>query len=158
MPACVETTAPISSSVCRLPFISASTLPEATSATAFSAEFVAVFRIDDLKAGDIEARKYGDIANAAGGADEDRLDQAQPLRLDGAFQRNLVAGMGHRNPDPLFPLRGGDQALVFVMAGGRALSGGVNHGGLCIVFVHGEALLAAAPAISLRRSEIIRPR
>ena len=38
MPACRDTTAPISSSVWRLPFISASTRPAVTSSTAFAAE------------------------------------------------------------------------------------------------------------------------
>ena len=38
MPVSRATTAPISSSVCRLPFISASALPSRTSSTAFAAE------------------------------------------------------------------------------------------------------------------------
>ena len=50
-----RTTAPISSSVCRLPFISASALPSRTSATAFSAESWLCGGVDDRQARDVDA-------------------------------------------------------------------------------------------------------
>ena len=50
------TTAPISSSVCRLPFISASALPSRTSCDRLRGRGVAVRRVDELVAGDVDAR------------------------------------------------------------------------------------------------------
>jgi hypothetical protein len=66
-PVPVRTTAPISSSVCRLPFISISALPSRASRTAIGGG-VAVRGVHDLVAGDVELelRGYGFDLGASG--------------------------------------------------------------------------------------------
>ena len=71
------TTAPISSSVCRLPFISASALPSRTSCDRLGGRRLAVRRIDDRHAGDVDAVLLRDRLDARARPDEDRRDQAE---------------------------------------------------------------------------------
>ena len=87
------TTAPISSSVCRLPFISASALPSRTSSTALSAESWLCARVDDRQPRDVDAVLLRDRLDPRARTDQDRRDQAELRRVDGAAQRALVAGM-----------------------------------------------------------------
>ena len=75
-PVSCATTAPSSSSVCRLPFISSSASPARTSATAFAAARVAVRGIDDPDVGEVDAVLGGERLDLGGRADEDRRDQA----------------------------------------------------------------------------------
>ena len=86
------TTAPISSSVCRLPFISASALPSRTSSTAFAAEPGCMAR-RRLAGRDVDAVFLGHGLDARLRADQDRRDQSESRRVDRAVQRTLVARM-----------------------------------------------------------------
>ena len=85
------TTARISSSVCRLPFISASALPARASATAvFAAAWLC--SVDDLEAGEVDLRRFGGVADFRFRSDQHRLDQLLARRFDRADQRSFVDG------------------------------------------------------------------
>ena len=109
-------TAPISSSVCRLPFISSSALPARTSSTAFSAAAWLCGTSTISILAEVERELLGDRADLVLGTDENRLDQSGLARLDGASERGLVARMRHGGRDWLQALRRGDQAVVFLVA------------------------------------------
>ena len=73
------TTAPISSSVWRLPFISASALPSRTSVTAVGGRVWLCGGIHDLQLRDVDAVLLRRRLDARARPDQDRRDQAQPL-------------------------------------------------------------------------------
>ena len=96
-PASRRTTAAISSSVCRLPFISASALPSRTSCDGRGRRGLAERRIDDLDSRDDRCRAFRRHRfDARARPDEDRRDQAVLRRLDRAFERALIARMRDR--------------------------------------------------------------
>ena len=75
------TTAPSSSSVCRLPFISSSASPCADQLDGFRRRGVAVRRVDDRGAARDRCRCcLRDLADLRGGPDEDRRDQSASRR------------------------------------------------------------------------------
>ena len=75
------TTAPSSSSVCRLPFISSSALPLRTSSTAFAAAAWLCGASTIRVLPEVDAGRCGDLRDLRGRADEDRRDQSQLRRL-----------------------------------------------------------------------------
>ena len=105
-----RTTAPISSSVCRLPFISASASPARTSSTALAGGVMAVLR--HRRGGNAE-RSAPEVLR--GGRDlrerpdQDRLDQAELRRLEDRAEGGRVAGMGDGHLQAGKFLRGCDQ-------------------------------------------------
>ena len=106
MPLSCATTAAISSSVCRLPFISASAFPSRTSATALAAES---WLCSEATSGKPEISMPAAPAasrDPRGGPDQDRRDQPQLGGLHRPGERDLVAGMCHRRGDRRQPLRG----------------------------------------------------
>ena len=131
MPSVLDTTAPISSSVCRLPFISASAAPQRTCSTALAAESWLCSAIDDRHAADVEVPARRDLLDARRRTDQDRRNQAELGGLDGAFQRDLVARMGDRGLGRRQLPRRLDQTFVFhVLRAGRLTirSSGIAHG------------------------------
>ena len=96
MPVSRATTAPISSSVCRLPFISASARPQRTSSTALAAESWLCAEATMLERRDVEPGALGDVADPRRRSDQDRLQQAQPGRFHRALERDRIAGMRDR--------------------------------------------------------------
>ena len=62
----------------------------------FCRRIVAVRRLLQRKAGYVELRPLGDVANAIGRPDQDRGDQTEPRRLYGTLERDFVTWMGHR--------------------------------------------------------------
>ena len=78
------TTAPISSSVCRLPFISASALPSRTSSTAAAAEAWLCGASTISKPEISMPCCLGHRLDARARPDQDRRDQARLRRIDGA--------------------------------------------------------------------------
>ena len=64
-----------------------------------------------------------DIADALDRADQDRLDQAQPRGLDGALQRDIVAGMRDGHLDRRLRLRRLDQASILLVRPCAAFGG-----------------------------------
>jgi hypothetical protein len=114
------TTALISSSVCRLPFISASARPSRTSATALRG-VMAVRGVDDLNSPQVDRRRRPRPSRSCPSADQDRGDQLHLLRLDRAFERDLVARMRDRRDSGAVLLRQLDQAPEFrvFLVGGR---------------------------------------
>ena len=115
MPVSRDTTAPISSSVCRLPFIRASARPARTSSTALAAESWLCSASTSSKPAMSSPALGGHLADARRRSDQDRLDQAQPRGFDRAFQRNLVAGMGDRRRDRRMLAGALDQPLVLLV-------------------------------------------
>ena len=111
-PVAEAVTSRISSSVCRLPFISSSPLPSRISATARAAAAWLCGASTISIAVEVEPVACGDGPDLRLRADEDRDDQAGFGRLDRAAQRGLVAGMGDDRPRGFDGLRGGDQAVV----------------------------------------------
>ncbi len=109
------TTAPISSSVCRLPFISASALPSRTSSTALSAEawLCGVSTIGNPAISIRMLLCYRLDPRAR--TDQDRRDQAEFRSLDRAAQRTLVAGMRDGRRRRRQRLAEVDQPLVFLV-------------------------------------------
>ena len=108
-----DVTARISSSVCRLPFISISPLPSRTSSTPFAAAASLCGASTSSIFADIEAMFAGDVLDLGARADQSWNDDPELGGLDRAAQRGLVAGMhdnrlGRRNL--LGPC---DQAIVF---------------------------------------------
>ena len=89
------TTAPSSSSVCRLPFISSSASPSRTSSTAFAAAAWLCGASTMRTAAEVDARVPRDLADLRGRADEDRRDQSLLAGLDRAGQRRRLARMRH---------------------------------------------------------------
>ena len=115
MPVSRATTAPISSSVCRLPFISAAALPSRTRATALAAEswLCADSTIGRSAMSMPMPRRH--VANARRRPDQDRLDQAQPACLHRAPERDFVTRMRNRGDDRRQLLRRVDQTQILVV-------------------------------------------
>ena len=87
-PVAGSTTARISSSVCRAPFISASTLPKRAIATAASAA-AWLCSVATISNGERSiCAGFGGAADFRLGTDEDRLDQPLARRFDGADERS----------------------------------------------------------------------
>ena len=116
MPPSRATTAPMSSSVWRLPFINASTRPAVTRPTAFAAE--SWLCADSTSSNPLMSRpaSLACASNALRRGDEDRLDQAKLVGFDGAAQRDVVARVRDGHFDPGRTLRRGDQAPIFFAA------------------------------------------
>ena len=130
MPVSRATTAPISSSVCRLPFISAAALPSRTRATALAADSWLCADFDDRQIGNVDVVTRRHVANPGGRADQDRFDQPQLACLHGAAERHLVARMRHGGDDRRQFLCRADQAQILVVrprANVRKLSRLVFH-------------------------------
>ena len=88
-----EVTARMSSSVCRLPFISSSPLRLVDQLDGFGRGGLAVGGIDDLEFADIELVLARDGGDLGGRPDEDRDDDPGLGGLDRAAKRRLVARM-----------------------------------------------------------------
>ncbi len=86
-------TACISSSVCRLPFISSSPFASRISLTPESRRIVAVRRVDDFETADVDIVPARCVADLALRPDQDRDDDAGFRGLGGAAERSLVARM-----------------------------------------------------------------
>ena len=74
---------------------------------------LAVRRVDDLDAGDIDAAGLRELPDLVGRANEYGNDQSGPIGLERAGERGLVAGMRHRRGQRRLGLGGLDQPLVF---------------------------------------------
>ena len=95
------TTAPSSSSVCRLPFISSSASPSRTSSTALAAAAWLCGASTIRVPREIDAGLLRDLLDLRGRTDEDRRDESLLRRLDRAGQRRLLAGVRDRRRDRL---------------------------------------------------------
>ena len=73
---------------------------------------VAVLGIDDFVRGDVELRSLGGAQDLATRPDQDRRDDPQPRRIDGAGERELAARMRHRGGGGRQTLDPFNQALV----------------------------------------------
>jgi hypothetical protein len=94
-PVSLRMTSAISSSVCRLPLMSAATFPACTGSTAFSAA-AWLCGWSTTKGGDVEAKRCGKLPDPRLGPDQDRLDDLRRRGLDHASRRHLVAGVRDR--------------------------------------------------------------
>src|SRR5262249_2395806 len=74
---------------------------------------VAVGRVDDFVAGNIETMLASDGFNLRGRSHEDRFDDPGLRRFDGAAQRRLFARMNDDGRRRRYLLGPGDQPLVF---------------------------------------------
>ena len=89
------TTAPISSSVCRLPFISSSASPCADQLDRLGRRGVAVRGVDDLRSSEVDPARLRDLSMFAAGPT--RIRRSIPARrVDGARERRLLARMRDR--------------------------------------------------------------
>ena len=141
-----STTACISSSVCRLPFISASTLPARARATAAAGGRVAVFGSDDFVGRKIDRRGRGGCADLGLRTDQHRDDQ---LRLGGvhrAEQRGRIDRMDDGGTDRLQPPAQLDQLAYCRPGSGSCTSGGLMRGR--VIFSVG-AMTSALPLITV---------
>ena len=77
---------------------------------------LAVRHVHDFNVAEIERKLPGDRGDLALGTDKDGLDQSGLSRFDGPSQRSLVARMRYGGSNGFFPLRRGDQAVVFLMS------------------------------------------
>ena len=110
----------ISSSVCRLPFISSSPLPSRISATAWAAAAWLCGASTMLAAGNVDAVLGGDGADLRRRADQHRLDERLRGGVDRAAQRGLVAGMGDDRHSGGAVAGGGDEAVVLSAVSARS--------------------------------------
>ena len=92
----------------------ASALPSRTSRTASGGGGLAVGRVDDLEAGDVDVACFA-TPRCARRPDQDRRDQPRPRGIDGAGERGLVAGMRDRGGSAGRVLAELEQALVVLV-------------------------------------------
>src|SRR5215472_4717741 len=88
---------------------------------------VAVRRFLQREARYVEPRPLGDSANAVGGTDQDRRDQAQPRGLHGTFERDLITRMRDRRRHRRQALRVTQKPLVALVRADRVLFHGSAH-------------------------------
>ena len=92
-----RTTAAINSSVCRLPFISASASPALHQRNRLGRGRMAVRRIDDDKAREILAERRRGGRDPGLRPDEDGFEEPERHRLEHRAEGSRVAGMRHRD-------------------------------------------------------------
>ena len=108
------TTAPSSSSVCRLPFISSSALPCSHELDGFRGGRMAVRRFDDFDVAEVRCRTAAATSRMRS-AGPTRIGVIRPefARLDGAGERRLFAGMRHRGGNRIQSGAPLEKAFVF---------------------------------------------
>ena len=130
------TTADISSSVCRLPFISASARPSRTSATALRGGVDAVLGVDDLHVAEVDPELVGDGRDLVLRPDQDRADEPHLRGLDRASSEISSHGCAIARASPAAPCswRSGPRTCravvltwLLYLCGIRLRAGGVDR-------------------------------
>ncbi len=96
-----ETTAAISSSVWRLPFIRSSASPFADELDRARRRRVAVGNVHDPDVAEIDLRGAGGLRDLIGRTHQDGHDEPLPRRLDGPGERRCLAGVSDRGRNRL---------------------------------------------------------
>src|SRR5208282_2518142 len=122
IPVAPDTTAPISSSVWRLPFMSASAFPARTSSTAFAAD-AWLCCASTSSASDVETDLFGGPADTLDGTDQYRFNQAQPHCFTHSAHGRLVARVRDSHLDRGLLLRSRNEVFVFFVTRRHSVSG-----------------------------------